>query len=435
MQVSIEITQGLWRRVTITIPNSDIEKLVNSELINVSKRARIDGFRKGKVPMKIIKQRYGNSVLKEVLGDLMKRNFISAIIEKKINPAGAIKYKPEHFKTGEDFTYIAEFEVYPEIELNDFKNIKVEKPVVMIKDEDVDIMLETLRKQKSTWQETKEKVSKDSRVTIDFKVTIDDKVFEVYNRKDFVFIMGESHIIPDFEDGIIGHQEGEKFIIDVNFPIDYPVGYLKGKVTKVTITLKKVEQRILAEITEEFIKQFGIHDGSIESLRKEVRKHMERELKIVIFNQIKTQIFNGLVKENKIEVPTVVVENEINRLRQQAIKNLVGNDKQVLELPHEIFEEQAKYRIIISLLLGEIINKYSITIDNNCVKSLIKEIASAYEDPSEVIEYYKKNKELMDSVRNLALEKQIIEILLEKTNIIDKEIQFQELMNKRNQMK
>ncbi|MFS1562713.1 MAG: trigger factor [Candidatus Arsenophonus phytopathogenicus] len=429
MQVSFETTQGLGRRVTITVPNADIEKAVNSELINVSKKVRIDGFRKGKVPMNIVKQRYGTSVLQDALGDIMQRNFVSAIIEQKINPAGAPKYQPEQFKTGEDFTYTVEFEVYPEIELKGLENIKVEKPIVAVKDEDVDTMLETLRKQQATWQEIKEKVAADSRVTIDFKGTIDGEVFEGGNANDFVLVMGEGRMIPGFEDGIMGHQEGEEFTIDVNFPADYHAENLKGKAANFAITLKKVEQRVLPELTEEFIKQFGVPDGSMESLRAEVRKNMERELKTAVRNRIKTQVLDDLVKENEIEVPIAVVDSEINVLRRQAAQRFGGNEKQALVLPREIFEEQAKHRVIVGLLLGEVINKNSLTADDVRVKSLIEEMASAYEDPSEVIEYYSKNKELMDSVRNLALEEQAIEILLEKAEVTDKETQFQELMN------
>ncbi|QLK88308.1 trigger factor [Arsenophonus endosymbiont of Aphis craccivora] len=429
MQVSVETTQDLGRRVTITVPNADIEKAVNSELINVSKKVRIDGFRKGKVPMNIVKQRYGTSVLQDVLGDIMQRNFVSAIIEQKINPAGAPKYQPKQFKTGEDFTYTVEFEVYPEIELKGLENIKVEKPIVAVKDEDVDTMLETLRKQQATWQEIKEKVAADSRVTIDFKGTIDGEVFEGGNANDFVLVMGEGRMIPGFEDGIMGHQEGEEFTIDVNFPADYHAENLKGKAANFASTLKKVEQRVLPELTEEFIKQFGVPDGSMESLRAEVRKNMERELKTAVRNRIKTQVLDGLVKENEIEVPIAVVDSEINVLRRQAAQRFGGNEKQALELPREIFEEQAKHRVIVGLLLGEVINKNSLTADDVRVKSLIEEMASAYEDPTEVIEYYSKNKELMDSVRNLALEEQAIEILLEKAEVTDKETQFQELMN------
>ncbi|MQL48009.1 trigger factor [Photorhabdus khanii] len=433
MQVSVETTQGLGRRVTITVPVADIEKAVSSELVNVAKKVRIDGFRKGKVPMNIVKQRYGASVIQDVLGDLMQRNFINAIIEQKINPAGAPSYAPEQFKDGEDFTYSVEFEVYPEVELKDLEAIEVEKPVVEVKDEDVDTMLETLRKQQADWKETEEAVSAEDRVTVDFNGSVDGEEFEGGKASDFVLAMGQGRMIPGFEEGIVGHKTGEEFTIDVNFPEDYHAENLKGKAAKFAITLKKVEQRELPELTEEFIKRFGIADGTVDGLRAEVRKNMERELKNAVRNRIKSQVIDGLVKANEIEVPAAVVDGEIDVLRRQSAQRFGGNEKQALELPRELFEEQAKRRVVVGLLLGEVISSNELKADEERVKGLIEEMASAYEDPQEVIEFYGKNQELMSNVRNIALEEQAVEVLLGKAKVSEKETTFNELMNQ-NQM-
>ncbi|TDB59933.1 trigger factor [Photorhabdus khanii] len=433
MQVSVETTQGLGRRVTITVPVADVEKAVSSELVNVAKKVRIDGFRKGKVPMNIVKQRYGASVIQDVLGDLMQRNFINAIIEQKINPAGAPSYAPEQFKDGEDFTYSVEFEVYPEVELKDLEAIEVEKPVVEVKDEDVDTMLETLRKQQADWKETEEAVSAEDRVTVDFNGSVDGEEFEGGKASDFVLAMGQGRMIPGFEEGIVGHKTGEEFTIDVNFPEDYHAENLKGKAAKFVITLKKVEQRELPELTEEFIKRFGIADGTVDGLRAEVRKNMERELKNAVRNRIKSQVIDGLVKANEIEVPAAVVDGEIDVLRRQSAQRFGGNEKQALELPRELFEEQAKRRVVVGLLLGEVISSNELKADEERVKGLIEEMASAYEDPQEVIEFYGKNQELMSNVRNIALEEQAVEVLLGKAKVSEKETTFNELMNQ-NQM-
>ncbi|MCT8343990.1 MULTISPECIES: trigger factor [Photorhabdus] len=433
MQVSVETTQGLGRRVTITVPAADVEKAVSSELVNVAKKVRIDGFRKGKVPMNVVKQRYGASVIQDVLSDLMQRNFINAIIEQKINPAGAPSYAPEQFKNGEDFTYSVEFEVYPEIELKDLESIEVEKPVVEVKDEDVDAMLETLRKQQVNWKETEEAVSAEDRVTVDFNGSIDGEEFEGGKASDFVLAMGQGRMIPGFEEGIISHKAGEEFTIDVNFPEDYHAENLKGKAAKFAITLKKVEQRELPEFNEEFIKRFGIADGTVDGLRAEVRKNMERELKNAVRNRIKSQVIEGLVKVNEIEVPAAVVDSEIDVLRRQSAQRFGGNEKQALELPRELFEEQAKRRVVVGLLLGEVISSNELKADEERVKALIEEMASAYEAPQEVIEFYGKNQELMNNVRNVALEEQAVEVLLGKAKVSEKETTFNELMNQ-NQM-
>ncbi|MCW7547888.1 trigger factor [Photorhabdus sp. APURE] len=433
MQVSVETTQGLGRRVTITVPAADVEKAVSSELINVAKKVRIDGFRKGKVPMNIVKQRYGASVIQDVLSDLMQRNFINAIIEQKINPAGAPSYAPEQFKDGEDFTYSVEFEVYPEVELKDLEAIEVEKPVVEVRDEDVDAMLETLRKQQANWKETEEAVGAEDRVTVDFNGSVDGEEFEGGKASDFVLAMGQGRMIPGFEEGIVGRKAGEEFTIDVNFPEDYHAENLKGKAAKFAITLKKVEQRELPELTEEFIKRFGIADGTVEGLRAEVRKNMERELKNAVRNRIKSQVIEGLVKANEIDVPAAVVDSEIDVLRRQSAQRFGGNEKQALELPRELFEEQAKRRVVVGLLLGEVISSNELKADDERVKALIEEMASAYEDPQEVIEFYGKNQELMNNVRNIALEEQAVEVLLGKAKVSEKETTFNELMNQ-NQM-
>ena len=497
MQVSVETTQGLGRRVTITIAADSIETAVKSELVNVAKKVRIDGFRKGKVPMNIVAQRYGASVRQDVLGDLMSRNFIDAIIKEKINPAGAPTYVPGEYKLGEDFTYSVEFEVYPEVELQGLEAIEVEKPIVEVTDADVDGMLDTLRKQQATWKEKDGAVEAEDRVTIDFTGSVDGEEFEVYpevelkglesievekpivsvtdedvdgmldtlrkqqanwkekegavdaedrvtidftgsvdgeefeggKASDFVLAMGQGRMIPGFEDGIKGHKAGEEFTIDVTFPEEYHAENLKGKAAKFAINLKKVEERELPELTAEFIKRFGVEDGSVEGLRAEVRKNMERELKSAIRNRVKSQAIEGLVKANDIDVPAALIDSEIDVLRRQAAQRFGGNEKQALELPRELFEEQAKRRVVVGLLLGEVIRTNELKADEERVKGLIEEMASAYEDPKEVIEFYSKNKELMDNMRNVALEEQAVEAVLAKAKVTEKETTFNELMN------
>lgn len=429
MQVSVETTQGLGRRLTITIAADSIETAVKSELVNVAKKVRIDGFRKGKVPMTVVAQRYGASVRQDVLGELMSRNFIDAIIQEKINPAGAPNYVPGEYKLGEDFTYSVEFEVYPEVELQGLESIEVEKPLVDVKDEDVDAMLETLRKQQATWKETDAAAAAEDRVTIDFTGSVDGEVFEGGKASDFVLAMGQGRMIPGFEDGVVGHKAGEEFVVEVTFPEDYHAENLKGKAAKFDIVLKKVEERELPELTEEFIKRFGVEDGSVAGLRAEVRKNMDRELKGAVRNRIKSQAIDGLVNANNIDVPAALVDCEIDVLRRQAAQRFGGNEKQALELPRELFEEQAKRRVLVGLLLGEVIRTNELKADEDRVKTLIEEMASAYEDPQEVIEFYSKNKEMMDNMRNVALEEQAVEALLAKAKVTEKATSFNDLMN------
>ena len=429
MTVSVETTQGLGRRITITVPADSIESAVKKELVEVAKKVRIDGFRKGKVPANIIAQRYGASVRQDVLGELMTRNFVDAIIKEKINPAGAPDYVPGEYKEGEDFTYAVEFEVYPEVELQGLDSIEVEKPLVEVTDADVDAMLDTLRKQQANWKESDATATAEDRATIDFSGSVDGEEFEGGKASDFVLAMGQGRMIPGFEEGIVGHKAGETFTIDVKFPEDYHAENLKGKDAKFDIVLKKVETRELPELTEDFIKRFGVEDGSIEGLRAEVRKNMDRELKGAIRNRVKTQAIDGLVKANDIDVPAALIDSEIDVLRRQAAQRFGGNEKQALELPRELFEEQAKRRVVVGLLLGEVIRTHELKADETRVNALIEEMASAYEDPQEVIEFYSKNNELMNNMRNVALEEQAVEAVLEKAKVTEKATSFQELMN------
>ncbi|AIR87173.1 trigger factor [Pantoea rwandensis] len=429
MTVSVETTQGLGRRISITVAADSIESAVKKELVEVAKKVRIDGFRKGKVPANIISQRYGASVRQDVLGELMTRNFVDAIIKEKINPAGAPNYVPGEYKEGEDFTYAVEFEVYPEVELKGLDAIEVEKPVVEVTDADVDTMLETLQKQQATWKESDAAATAEDRATIDFSGSVDGEEFEGGKASDFVLAMGQGRMIPGFEEGVVGHKAGETFTIDVKFPDDYHAETLKGKDAKFEIVLKKVETRELPELTEEFIKRFGVEDGSVAGLRAEVRKNMDRELKGAIRNRVKSQAIDGLVEANDIDVPVALIDSEIDVLRRQAAQRFGGNEKQAFELPRELFEEQAKRRVVVGLLLGEVIRINELKADEDRVKALIEEMASAYEDPQEVIEFYSKNNELMNNMRNVALEEQAVEAVLAKAKVTDKPTNFQELMN------
>ncbi|MDF7667278.1 trigger factor [Orbaceae bacterium ESL0727] len=430
MQVSVETTQGLGRRLSITINADDIKKSVGKELVNTAKKVRIDGFRKGKVPLKIVEQRYGASILQDALSDLMQQNFIQAIIQENLNPAGAPHYIPgAEYKEGEDYTFTVEFEVYPKIEIKDLDKIEVEKPVANVCDADVETMIETLRKQQGTWQEVAQAAKDQNRVTFDFVGRIDGEEFEGGKANDFALVLGQGRMIPGFEEAIIGHKAGDQFDINVTFPEDYHADNLKGKAAVFAATLKKVEELVLPELTAEVIKRFGIADGTLDSLRAEVSKNMARELKATVRNKIKMQVIDGLLKTNPIDVPTALVDREVDVLRQQAINRFGGNMKKTPELPKELFEAEAKRRVLTGLLFSEIIESNKLEADEARVQSLIDEIATAYEDPKEVLAYYSKDKKAKDNLRSVALEDQVVDLLLASAKVSDKSYSFSELMD------
>lgn len=429
MQATVETLEGLERRLTITVPAANIEDAVTAELRNIAKNRRFDGFRKGKVPMKMVAQMYGKAVRQDVMGEVMQRHFIETIVKEKINPAGAPTFAPVETEEGKDLVFNATFEVYPEVELKGLENITVEKPAVEVKDEDVAEMLETLRKQQSTWVEVQEAASADSRATIDFVGFIDGEEFEGGKAEAFPLEMGQGRMIPGFEDGILGKKAGEEFSIDVNFPEDYHAENLKGKAAKFDIKLSKVETRELPELTDEFVAKFGVNEGGVEALKTEVRKNMERELKQAVKGRIKEQAINGLVEQNEMDVPSALIDQEIQVLRQQAAQRFGGNPEAAAQLPRELFEEQAARRVKVGLLLGEVIKTEELKADEDRVKALIEEMATAYEDPSEVIAYYEQNEQMMNNIRNVALEDQAIDAIIAKAKVSDKEVSFNELMN------
>jgi len=426
---TIETTQGLERRVSITIPADSVKSAVREELKRVAKNARVDGFRKGKVPPHIIEQRFGASVRNDVLNDLLPRYFFDLMFQEKVNLAGRPTFAVDSYEEGKDLQFTATFEVYPEVKLQGLENIKVEKPTVEITEADIDKMVNVLRKQQATWAETQDAAKAEDRVTLDFSGSIDGEEFEGGKASDFVLLMGQGRMIPGFEEGIVGHKAGEQFDINVTFPAEYHSENLKGKAAKFAVTLKKVEVMVLPELTDEFVSKFGPNSKTVADLRVEIKKNMERELKNALVSRVKNQVIDGLIEQNPLDVPAAAIEQEIEVLRNQAAQRFGGNAQQAAQLPRELFEEQAKRRVQVGLLFSEVIASNELKADEARVKAMIEDIASAYEQPAEVIEYYNKNKELMNNIRNVVLEEQAVDAVLAKAQVTEKASSFDEIMN------
>lgn len=431
MQVSVETTQGLERQVTITVPADKIDSEVKSRLRDLAKRQRIDGFRPGKAPVTLIQKRYGLAVLQEVAGEQMQRHFYEAIIANKLTPAGAPTFAPGQLEQGKDLEFKATFEVYPEVEVKNLDKIEVSKPVVEIADADLDKMLETLRKQHAKWEESTGKAATGDRVIIDFVGSIDGEEFEGGKATNFTLELGQGRMIPGFEDGIVGKKAGEQVTVDVTFPEEYHAENLKGKAASFAVTVNKVEQQVLPELTDEFATLFGLETASVEALKVEVRKNMERELNQNIKAKVKDQVIKGLLANNDVDVPQALIAGEVDVLRKQALQRFGNNvdPKQLPELPASLFEEQAKDRVKVGLLLGEVIKTNELKVDDKKVQALIETVASAYEDPQEVVQYYNSNKELLQSMRNVALEEQAIEVILAGAKVTEQKAAFDEIMN------
>lgn len=429
MQVSVEATQGLERRLTISVPAEQIEKLVKDSLQREAKRARIPGFRPGKVPVTVINKRYGAAIRQDITGEVMQRNFIEAIIAEKLNPAGAPTFVPGATDS-DKFEFVATFEIYPEVELKGLDAIEVEQPQASVTDADVDTMIETLRKQHATFAAVERAAADGDKVKMNFIGSVDGVEFEGGKAEDFELQLGSGRMIPGFEAGILGRKAGEEFVIEVTFPEEYHAENLKGKAAKFAITLTEVLAANLPEVNDEFAALFGISEGGLEALKTEIRKNMNRELEQALKANVKEQVIAGLLVNNDIELPKALIDGEVNVLRQQAMQRFGGQAANMPELPAELFTEQAARRVKVGLLLGEVIKTNELKAEDERVQGLIASMASAYEDPSEVIAYYNSNKELMQNMRNVALEEQAVEALLKTAKVTEKAVAFEEFMNK-----
>jgi trigger factor len=431
MQVSVETTQGLERKLTISVPAESVDVEVKNRLRHISKTQRINGFRPGKVPASVIQKRYGQSVRQEVAGELMQRNFVDAIVAEKMNPAGRPHFIAKSNEDGKALEFEATFEIYPVVALTGLESIAVERPDVEVTDADLDEMFTTLQNQHKTWKENKRKTKSGDKLTLDFTGRVDGEIFEGGEAKDFELELGAGRMIPGFEKEITGMKAGEEKTIKVTFPEDYHAENLKGKEAEFDIVIHKTEGSVLPTVDEDFAKLFGVEAGGVEALRTEVSTNMTRELTQAVKAKVKEQVIEGLLAANDVEIPKALITQEIEVLRKQAMQRFAGqmDPNNMPELPSDMFEEQAKRRVKVGLLLGEVIKINELKVDENKVNELIASAASAYEDPKEVIEYYATNKELNQQMQNVALEEQAVEFLLESAKVNNKKASFKDIMN------
>ncbi|RXT89653.1 trigger factor [Pseudomonas syringae] len=425
MQVSVENTSALERRMTIGVPAERIETEVNKRLQQTARKAKIPGFRPGKVPMSVIRQRYEDGARQEALGDLIQATFYEAVVEQKLNPAGAPAVEPKSFEKGKDLEYVATFEVFPEFTVAGFDSISVERLSADVADSDLDNMLEVLRKQNVRFEVADRAAQNEDQLNIDFVGKVDGEVFAGGSATGTQLVLGSGRMIPGFEDGLGGAKAGEERVLNGTFPEDYQNLELAGKAAEFTVTVNTVSEPKLPELNEEFFKQFGIKETGIEGFRTEVRKNMERELRQAIKSKVKNQVMDGLLAANPIEVPKALLENEVNRLRVQAVQQFGGNIKPD-QLPAELFEEQAKRRVELGLIVAEVVKQFDLKPDDARVREMIQEMASAYQEPEQVVAWYYKNEQQMNEVRSVVLEEQVVDTVLQKASVTDKSVSYEE---------
>ncbi len=426
MQVSVETGEGLERKLTIQIPAETVDQEVENRLKSMSSRVRIDGFRPGKVPFKIVKQQYGAQVRQEVVGDVMQNSFRDAVIKEQLKPAGMPTIEPKAMEQGKPLEYVATFEVYPEVALSDFSALAVERPTASISDSDVDTMIETLRKQRTVYDKVDRASQKDDQITISFEGFIDGVAFDGGKAENVPVVIGSGSMIPGFEDQLIGKKADDEFSFEVSFPENYHAENLKGKPATFKTKVIAVAAPILPEIDEEFAKGFGIADGSVEKLRTDIQENMQRELSNRLHTMLKNSVMDAILQANDVQVPKALVDDECTNLQQQ-----MANQAQLqggMSLPKELFEGEATRRVKLGLLIGEIVKTAQIKVDQDRVKAKIAEIASTYEDPQSVIDYYQKQRQLMSGIEALVMEEMVVDWVAEKAKITEVEKSFTEVM-------
>lgn len=429
MQVSIETTTGLERRMTVGVPAAEIENAVAARLAEAAKTVRINGFRKGKIPPSVIKSRFGKGVRQEVLGDVMSRAYHAAISEQKIKPAGQPRIEPKSLDEGRDLEFIATFEVYPEVNLAEFSAVKAEKLTADITDKDVDTMIENLRQQRQAWEEVKRQARNGDLVTLDFTGTIDGEEFQGGSGKGTNLVLGSDRMIPGFEKGLLKSKAGDDVTLDLVFPEDYRSQEVAGKSVVFQVSVIKVSATVLPELNEEFFTAFGVAEGGLEGFRKEVASNMERELRKASKNRLKTSVMEVLLEQNQLEVPKALVAAEVNVLRQQALQQF-GAGAQNLDpsmLPDELFREQAEKRVKLGLILGEVIKQRAMRAEPAKVREAIEDIAATYESPEEVVSWYYSNKDQLDAVESAVLEDQVFEVIFEQASLTERSVSYEEL--------
>ena len=425
MQVSVEATSALERRMTVGVPAARIESAVDKSLQQTARRAKVPGFRPGKVPMSVIRQRYEGAARQEALGDLIQETFYEAVAEQKLNPAGAPSIEPKVFEKGKDLEYVATFEVFPEIKLAGFEGIAVERPQAEVGDADVDTMLDVLRKQNTRFEAVERAAENGDQITIDFVGKIDGEAFAGGSAKGVPLVLGSGRMIPGFEDALVGVKAGEERVINPTFPEDYQNLDLAGQTAEFTVNVTAVAAPALPELNDAFFALFGVKEGGLEGFRAEVRKNMERELRQAIKTKVKNQVMEGLLETNPVEVPKALVADEVNRLRVQAVQQFGGNIKPE-NLPAELFEEQAKRRVVLGLIIAEVVKQNELKPDETRVRALIEEMASAYQEPEQVVAWYLKNEKQLNEVRSVVLEEQVVDTVLGKAKVTDKSVSYEE---------
>lgn len=430
MQISVENTGNLGRRMTVAVPADELETEIKKRLQNLAKKAKLPGFRPGKVPLKVIEGQYGVQVLHEVAGNMIESSLQEAFSQEKLVPAGSPDVEPRTIERGKDLEYVANFDIFPQVESMDIVGVEIERPQCEIVDTDVDRTLESMRKQKTTFAPIDRGARNDDQIVIDFEGKIDGEVFAGGQAQDYKLVLGQGQFMPDFEKALEGAKAGESRTAKVEFPQDYQSQDVAGKEAEFEIQLKEVAEPRLPEIDETFAREFGVEDGDLDKLKQEIRENLSRERDERISRLTRKRVMDALIEKNDFEVPPKLTEREID--------NIIASNKAMLEqqgIPadkinpdREQLAPDAERRVALGLILSEVVQSNNILPDDARVKQRVENMAASYEDPKAFIQWYHSSPERVRQIENVVLEEQVVEHLLEGANVKDVTISLEELI-------
>ena len=426
MQVSVEATTSIERRLTVTVPAEQVDSAVDKKVNETAKTIRIDGFRPGKVPAKVVKKRYGASIRQDVLGDVIQSSYFEALQQENLKPAGMPNIEPKEDAGEGEFSYIAVVEIYPEIALVDASGVSVGRMTSSIEDADVDTMIEMLLSQQTQWTEVLRAAADTDQINIDFEGYLDGEAFDGGAAQGHDLVLGSNSMIPGFEEGILGMEAGKDKDITVTFPEDYNAAELAGKEAVFTIKVNTVSEATKPELNEEFFARFNPKEEGEAGFRAEIRSNMSREMNQALKSKLKNGLLNAYLELNTFDVPKALVTEELGRLKQQALQQFGGGNENLDPsiLPDEMFQDQADKRVKIGLLAAEIIQQNEFKADEDKVKALVEEMAQGYQDPQEFIDHYMNNAEQRSQLEGVVLEDQVVEHLLVAASITEVAVDY-----------
>jgi trigger factor len=423
MQVSLTTSGGLERRLEVAVPGDRVTTEVESRLKQLTRTARLKGFRPGKAPYAVIQKQFGEQVRSEVVSDLIRTSYSEAVNQEKLNPAGGPRIE---LQPGGDLKYTATFEVLPEVRLSPVEDIGVERPSAKVEESDIDAMIESMRKQRPTFNSVDRAAQDTDRVTIDYVSKVGGEALKDGEGKDVQFIIGAGRVMKELEEAVKGAKAGDSRSANVDFPAEHPNKELAGKQAVFEMTVKLVEEQVLPEVNDEFIALYGVKEGGVEGLRTEVRQSMQRELDDLIRNRLRTQVLEALYTSNKFDVPKALIEEQIQQLQLDMARRSNIQDPNQLP-PAATFEESARRRVALGLVLGEIVKGENLKVDRERVQTRLNDLAAAYPNPDEVRRAYLQNADAMRQIESAVLEDQVVDWVVGKAKITDKPATFSEL--------